>query len=650
MEAVMRELTLGDLRDWAGGKILGRARPYVSRVQQLSLAPDQALVAWVVGTERYATSVRLPRRGEYVHACSCPYEHGGPCKHAVALLLAAGEALKAGQAIPALDAHSDLARCLRGEGDDDAFGDDAGEDEEDGADDENVAGRHGRTARGAPRRAKPTRIAAALGKLDRDGLHSLLLALAAQHPEVARGILEADQLAGGRIDTLERSLLAEIRQLSAEPAWYNHWDGTGQQPDYAHLAGKLRALGERGHADALLRLGEELWTRGRAQVEQSDDDGDTAMALADCLGVVLEAVPTSSLSRRGQLLWIIERVLEDEYDLLEGAGDILKRRIYTKAHWREVVDVLTSRLDPGSGMQGSGFSASYQRNRLLSCLLDACARAGWKDRMVPLLEAEADACQCHARLVDELLAAGDEERARAWCIRGYASTIAEAPGIAHELQNRLCDMAQRHRRHDLVAAYAAQDFRERPSLQGYTDLRKAAERAICWPVVRDAALGYLESGTFPEPGPWWPLPAPEVERPAAGKKHLRAAVPNFPVLIEIAIAEQRLDDAVSLHQRLCKLGGWHGQVDVRVAAAVAVSHPDTALGIRRALAQELIARAKPNAYEQAAGHLRAMRDILAREQRLAEWEQLIAQLRTQHRAKRRLLETLDTLSSRRIAG
>ena len=88
MEAVMRELTLGDLRDWAGGKILGRARPYVSRVQQLSLAPDQALVAWVVGTERYATSVRLPTRGEYVHACSCPYDHGGPCKHAVALLLA----------------------------------------------------------------------------------------------------------------------------------------------------------------------------------------------------------------------------------------------------------------------------------------------------------------------------------------------------------------------------------------------------------------------------------------------------------------------------------------------------------------------------------------------------------------------------------
>lgn len=650
MEAVLRELTLGDLRDWAGGKILGRARPYVSHVQQLSRTPEQALAAWVVGTERYATSVRLPKRGEYVHACSCPYDHGGPCKHAVALLLAAGEALKAGQAIPALDPHSDLAQRLRGAAHDHAFGDDAGEDEDDGADDEDDVGRHGGTARAAPRRAKPTRIAAVLDRLDRDGLQSLLLALAAQHPEVARGILEADQLAGGRIDTLERSLLAEIRQLSAEPAWHNRWDGTGHQPDYSRLAGKLRALGERGHADALLRLGEELWTRGRAQVEQSDDEGDTAMAIADCLGVVLQAVPECSLSRPGQLLWIIERALDDDYDLLGGAEDVLERRAYTKAHWREVVDELTSRLDPGTGTQGAGFSVSYQRNRLLSCLLDACARAGWKDRMVPLLEAEADACRCHARLVDELLAAGDEERARAWCIRGYASTIADAPGIAQELQDRLRDMAQRHRRHDLVAAYAAQDFRERPSLQGYTDLRKAAERAKCWPVVREAAFRYLESGTLPEPGPRWPLPAPEVERPAVGKQHLRAAFPHFPVLIEIAIAEQRLDDVVSLHQRLCKLGGWHGEIDVRVAAAVAVSLPDTALGIRRALAQELIARAKPSAYEQAAGHLRAMRDIYAREQRLAEWEQLIAQLRTQHRAKRRLLETLDTLSSRRIVG
>jgi len=643
MESVLQELTLSDLRDWAGGTILGRARTYVTHVQQLAIAPDQALVAWVSGTERYATSVRIPKRGEFLHACTCPYAYGGPCKHAVAVLLAAGEALKAGQSIPKLDPRSDLALRLGAE---DAYDDEL--DEYD--DDDDDPGVYQHAARRATRGPRVPRITAVLGKLDRDGLQALLLELARRHPEVTRSILESEQLAQGRIDALEQALLAEIHALSAEPAWYNYRNGIGQQPDYTRFADKLRALGERGHADTLLRLGAELWTRGHAQVGQSDDEGDTAMALADCLEVILEAVPASSLSRPEQLLWIIDRMLEDEYELLAAASSILERRVYSRSHWREVVEVLTRRLDPGARKPGASFTATYRRNRLLGCLLDACARAGWRDRIIPLLEAETDTCLCHLRLVDELLAAGEEQRARDWCIRGYASTIAEAPGIARELQSRLRDMAQGQQRYDLEAAYAAQEFCRRPSLEGYTDLRDAAQRATCWEAVREVALGYLESGEWPAPGPQWPLPAPELVSPAVPTRPTRDAFPDFPMLIEIALAEQRHDDAVSLYQRLRHSNRGHTAIDARIAAALAVSHPDIALGIRLALAEEQIARSKPDAYEKAADQLRVMRDIYARGQRIVEWENLIAQLRIKHRSKRRLLQTLDTLSSRPITS
>ena len=275
MEAVLRELTLGDLRDWAGGKILGRARPYVSHVQQLSRTPEQALAAWVVGTDRYATSVRLPERGEYVHACSCPYDHGGPCKHAVALLLAAGEALKAGQAIPALDPYSDLAQRLRGAAHDDAFGDDAGEDEDDGADDEDDAGRHGGTARAAPRRAKPTRIAAVLDRLDRDGLQSLLLALAAQYPEVARGILEADQLAGGRIDS--SSVRCWPKSASSAPSRRGTTAGMEpvSQPDYSRLAAQVAGAGQ----SAAMRTRCCAWERSSGRVVARRSSSRTTKAI-----------------------------------------------------------------------------------------------------------------------------------------------------------------------------------------------------------------------------------------------------------------------------------------------------------------------------------------------------------------------------------
>ena len=67
-------------------------------------------------------------------------------------------------------------------------------------------------------------------------------------------------------------------------------------------------------------------------------------------------------------------------------------------------------------------------------------------------------------------------------------TVDDAPGIASALQERLRSMAQKERRYDLVAAYRAQDFFDSPLNTSYSELRKAAEKAKCWPVVREAAV------------------------------------------------------------------------------------------------------------------------------------------------------------------
>jgi uncharacterized Zn finger protein len=67
------------------------------------------------------------------------------------------------------------------------------------------------------------------------------------------------------------------------------------------------------------------------------------------------------------------------------------------------------------------------------------------------------------RLVDALLATGEHERARQWCIKGYARTTTDAPSIASALQERLRELAQKERRYDLAATYRAQDFFDSPS-------------------------------------------------------------------------------------------------------------------------------------------------------------------------------------------
>jgi len=634
---LLRKLTFEDLYDWAGEKIVNRGKSYVKQADQLSRAEDNTLAAWVTGSERYATSVGIDAQGDFEYYCTCPYSWG-PCKHAVAVILAAVDHVKKKQPIPLLDEDNDLREALYGNSDEDnEWLDDEWENDD------------------SPRRTKAqARIGKILESKSREELLDMLIELSDRIPDIRQHILENEQLASGQVDKLARSLRLEIRNLAAESAWYNHWQGEGNLPDYSHVEAQLRALADRGHADTVLQLGAELWTRGNAQVEQSDDEGETAMAIASCLETVLTALPQSSLSPPEQLLWMIDRVLDDEYSLLDSADKHLMRRGYTRAHWHEVAGTLEKRLHAMPKPHTTSFSDRYRRERLLDRLLDAYGRAGWNDRIIPRLEDEADTCLCYARLVDVLSAAGEEDRARHWCIHGYVRALDNAPGIASSLQERLRTMAQKEQRHDLVATYRAQDFFARPSSTSYNELRKTARKAKCWQVVRTAALHYLETGQRPASSNQkdkysdWPLPAPEVELPTTRTRADHQRFPDLATLIDIAISEKRIDDVVDLYQRLRKTRRWGWETDKTVAQAVADTHPDLALGIWQDIVDGLIGQVKPKAYVEAATYMRFMKKVYTQINRLDDWRGLLEELRGKHKAKRKLMEVLDTLAKKKL--
>lgn len=644
INTILRKLTFEDLQDWVGETILNRGKGYVKRVDQLSRTEDNTLVAWVTGSERYATSARVDEAGDFEYFCTCPY-NWGPCKHTVAVILAAAEQVKRKEPIPLLDENIELCEALYGNSEEN---DEWLDDEWEGEDNNSVF-------TSTPRHTKAqAKLGKTLEDKSREELLSLLTDLSGRFPDVRQHIVEDEQLANGQVDKLVRALRSEIRNLTAEPAWYNHWRGEGRLPDFSHVEEQLRALANRGHVDAVLQLGTELWTRGNAQVEQSDDEGETAMAIASCLEIVLAALPQSSLSAPEQLLWVIDKVLGDEYSLLASTEKLLKRRAYTPSHWREVCDTLEKRLQAMPKPHSASFSDRYRRERLLNQLLDTYDRAGWKDRIIPRLEEEADACHCYSRLTEALLAAGETERARQWCIQGYTRTVEDAPGVAAALQQGLRAMAQKERRYDLVAAYRAQDFFDRPSSTDYQELRKAAVKAKCWPAVRDVVLRYLETGQHPASSrqtgkkTGWPLPSPEVEPPATSKRRGYQQFPDIEMLIDIAIMEERFDDVVDLYQRLRKTKRWDWETDKTVAQAVANTHPELALAIWKDIINSLIDQVKPKAYEEAAVYLRLMKQVYARNHRLEDWRELLEGLRRKHTAKRRLLGVLDTLSKKKL--
>ena len=70
--------------------------------------------------------------------------------------------------------------------------------------------------------------------------------------------------------------------------------------------------------------------------------------------------------------------------------------------------------------------------------------------------------------------------------------------------------------------------------------------------------------------------------------------------------------------------------------------------MRPAIVNNLIKQVKPKAYEEAAVYLRLMRKVYDRDHRLEDWQRLLEGLRREHKAKRRLMGILDTLSNRKL--
>ncbi|WP_310599999.1 SWIM zinc finger family protein [Desulfobulbus sp.] len=639
--ALLSELTYDDLDRWAGEKIRARGKAYIGRVDGLHRTAEGELAAWVSGTEDYATLVHLNEDGDHDWFCTCPYD-GGPCKHAVAVILAAARQIKGKREIPLLSEDDDLHLVLFNDQEDDSVRME---------DDEPEGARPEIWEKGGKR--EHSKVRKLLVDKSREELVEMVVRLAANFPLVERTLLEAEQLRSGRIEPLVRALRREIGNLTEEPAWSSPWSDERDIPDYFHVRQQFALLQAAGHADALLELGDELWRRGSEQVEQSDDEGETGDAIAGCLDIVLRALPASSLPKAAQLLWVIDRLLEDQFGLLQSGEKVLDDERYGPDEWRQVAEALEGRTETvKKGSQAATFSALFGQTELQERLVVAYRRSGQAGKIVPLMEKNVDRLGNYAQLADLLVETGDLDRARQWCIHGFGRSAQDRTGSAAGLQERLRRIAETRQQHELVAAHRAEEFFHRPWLESYKELRRAAEKLGCWPPVRTGALGYLESGRRPD-GPAkkgeslaWPLPAPEVRYPQEKLRGgSRDRFPDRPVLIDIAIFEKRFDEVVALYQAMVKGSSGTMGVDETVARAVAKTHPEVALAIWRRLVDGLIAQVKPRAYAEAGGFLRLMYKVFKERQRLPEWEALLAELRRTHKAKRRLLEVLDSLGA-----
>ena len=672
-------LSWDDLTEWAGSRSVSRGRAYQrqGRVSDLAISEEGWLLASVTGGEHYEVTVWCnPERkkdGVLNSRCTCPVG-ADSCKHAVAVVAEYLELVGKDAEVPAADPEDDRWATLSGDGPEDDEDDDEADDLETDSDDfeEKYPPRraHPPGAGSRARQIGDDQIRKHINAKSREELAALVWSLTERFPELREEFRDRIALGEGDVNRLVMQARNELKRVASESGWRNSWTGEGHTPDYSRLRHRLERLVELGHPDAVVQLGPEIMVLGMEQIGQSNDEGETAEALGECMPVIFQAVAASALPPARKLLFAIDAHLRDDYSIVdEAANQILEMPVEPTA-WSEVADLLAQRSKIPV-KEGEPYYRKYQHDRIAEWLIRALKGAGRETEVLEVCKREARVTDSYERLVRLLLEKKQYDEAERWAAEGIEKTVSKLPGIAASLGKLLGEAARLRKQWKIVAAHAAWEFFERPGRERFNELMTAAKKADCLESVRVFALGFLETGVSPffsvlhkgiqelEVRKDWPLPVPVYLVPLlrhAAASHTSDS-PHYDVLIDMAIADQRHQDVLRWYDAMragkkqqrgfSSLMGGSDYAD-RVAAAVAESHPDRALEIYRQRVEDNLQRAHVSAYEAVAAYLRKMRPILKSLDREPEWIQMLADIQLRYRNRPRFMEILDKLDSRPI--
>ena len=625
-------LSWDDLRKWAGSKIVSRGQSYQcqNRVSKLAMLDDGGLIAWVDGSNRYATQVTINEDGLPESICTCPY--GCDCKHGVAVVLEYLEQIKKNKCV-AKAGRDDERLLLFNE---DEWNDNI--DDEDEYDDESPSMKNVKSE-----------INAYLNGKTKAQLTEMLYELAEKFPQLAQELTDCKKIASGDIKSLIKRLKKDICEISSEPGWQNYWKNEGYTPDYSEIHRKMETLLKAGHPDEVLVLGKELIDLGNQQIGMSHDEGETAMEIEDCMPVIVKALAQSSLNKADKLAWAVDVVLKDDYDTFNAFSDYLCRR-HAKADWSILADRLLKQLDE---VEYSGdlseFSRNYDRDRFTDRIIHALEQADRREEIVPLCEAEVQKTGSYSRLVNYLISEKQYAKAEDWIQKGIRATEERWPGIASDLRNRLKEIRIVQKDWIAAATMETEEFIRYPSARSFIVCQKANKKTKTWPKVREHLFIYLEKGVLPWKQKGWPLgQVAEINT----KRKYQQTFPIAEVLIDIAIHEKNpervlfwYDQQLENHKQ-----GWSGVDDDKVAKAIQDYAPERSVSIWKAMAEALIAHTEPKAYGQAVGFLNKAEKIMKREKKQDEWNRYLNGLKEKHARKRRFLEILDQSSSKPIVN
>lgn len=641
----LAKLTWDDIEEWAGAKIAARGQEYFRRklVIDLGITDRGGILAWVDGSERYATSVTI-EGGKLVSDCSCPFEF--TCKHAVGLILTYLDKLNTGESVSKID-EIDPRLVLLEDGffDGDQFDE---EDEECRITDSASTSKSTRT--------RPFHDY--LEEQPKSQLIKMIEEFAVEYPLIRQRLEDQCDFSKGKVVNIIKSIRKENIKLSQTPGWQNYWNKEGFTPDYSRVRKLLALLVDNGHADAVVGLGKEIMAAGEEQVEASHDEGETAAEITACLEIVFKALVQSTLPVVERMLWAIGAELNDQFGLSIGLKKFWEQE-FAKKDWEELAQRLKDQLaglidsEPGDSLK----HACYQRDYLSNWLVLALQKTGKFDEAVALCEREAEKNNNYTRLVRILIEQTRFREAKQWILKGIEKPQDPHSDTARKLREFHKQIFHLEKDFIGIAGLAAEEFFVHPSLYSYQELQNAAEQIALWKDIRANVHRFLETGELPwtkteakNSCPAWSLPETGLPKLAP---RMKQTFPMIETLIDIAIAENIPEQVVLWLDRRQPdrfQERYYQPKNDQIAEAIVAVYPERAVEIWENIAEGFINITGASAYEEAAQYLRKVRHTLNQLNRKDEWENYLSKLKLVHKKKRRLMEILERFSDKPLVN
>lgn len=458
---------------------------------------------------------------------------------------------------------------------------------------------------------------------EKPALIDLLIQQAAENDRLRQRLLlqAAKRRAKGiDLDTYRRAidLAADTGDFIEYGAAYDYAQGIEDAID------SIDELMREGHANEVVELAEHALAAVERALE-SVDDSDGYM------GGVLERLQQLHLAacRRAKpdpeelakRLW--EWELRGQWDIFCGAAEtyagVLGRRgiaVYrqlAEAEWAKVPTLGPRRTE------GRDYARRFRITRVMAAL---ARQTGDLEAVVAVKKRDLSSPYNYLQIAETYKAARKHDLALEWAERGVN---AFAERTDSRLRDFLAREYHRRKRHDEAMAIIWAEFAESPELERYRLLKEHSARTGSWNVWREKAIAFIRESIAAAKSDT------QTDRSIWSRRTDRSE------LVRILLWERKVDAA------WCEAmaGGCSNDLWLALAAKRMKEHPKDALPIYQRQIEPTLNRKNKQAYREAIGLLRQIRDLMFRVGKEREFEGYLASVRSGHKAKRNFVKLLD---------